>query len=267
MSRFRDEHPADADLLVADIGNTALTVGTVVGGEVTHAHSVPPAQADALGDVLVSLWGQLDASRPRRFVVGSVVPDTLVRLCKAAARYLDQTPLVVAEAISLPMPVAVAQPDRVGVDRVCCAAAAYETLGHACVVADFGTAVTIDLISDDGEFLGGTIAPGLGLAATALAEHTAALPIVELRVPDGPVGGDTEAAIRAGIVYGAVGLLREVTTRFAEKIGRWPTLIATGGDAELVADQAGIVDRVVPNLCLRGLALAYRLEAAPADDA
>ena len=267
MSRFRDEHPADADLLVADIGNTALTVGTVVGGEVTHAHSVPPAQADALGDVLVSLWGQLDASRPRRFVVGSVVPDTLVRLCKAAARYLDQTPLVVAEAISLPMPVAVAQPDRVGVDRVCCAAAAYETLGHACVVADFGTAVTIDLISDDGEFLGGTIAPGLGLAATALAEHTAALPIVELRVPDGPVGGDTEAAIRAGIVYGAVGLLREVTTRFAEKIGRWPTLIATGGDAELVADQAGIVDRVVPNLCLRGLALAYRLEAASADDA
>ncbi len=267
MSRFRDEHPADADLLVADIGNSVLTVGTVVGGAVTGVHTVTPAQTDALGDVLVSLWGQLDASRPRRFVVGSVVPDTLAQVREAATRHLDQTALVVTEAIALPMPVAVAQPDRVGVDRVCCAAAAYETIGQACVVADFGTAVTIDLIADDGVFLGGTIAPGLSLAVTALAEHTAALPEVELRVPNDPVGNDTEAAIRAGVVYGAVGLLREVTTRFAEKIGRWPTLIATGGDAELVADQAGFVDRVVPNLCLRGLALAYRLEAAPADDA
>ena len=266
MSVFHQEHPPDADLLVIDIGNTSVTLGTVLGGTVGDIRTIGPDEGQELGDGLASLWAAMDAGNAKRIVIGSVVPATLTRVREAVDRHLGEESLVVSEQIALPMPVDLEHPERVGVDRVCCAAAAHETLRHACVVVDFGTAITIDLVSDDGTFVGGTISPGLELSARSLAEHTAALPLVALRVPDQAVGTDTESAIRAGVVYGALGALREITERFASTIGKWPTLIATGGDAALVANECDFIDRVVPDLCLRGLALAYRLQTAPADE-
>ena len=265
VSEFGIQHPPEADLLTIDVGNTSVHIGVVNGGSITTTQSVAPEAIDSLGETLASLWAELETSSARRVVVGSVVPATLQRVREAALRVLEEEALVVGEQIDLPMAVALEQPERVGVDRICCAAAAFESLKQACVVADFGTAITIDLVGDDGMFLGGTISPGLRLSALSLSEHTAALPEVDLHVPDDALGLDTESAIRAGVVYAAVGALREITERYAEKLNKWPVLIASGGDAELIDSQSDIIDRVVPDLCLRGLALAYRLQAAPSD--
>lgn len=265
MSEFGKRHPPDADLLTIDVGNSSVHLGVVAGGDVTATRSVSPAEMDTLGETLTTLWSELDASAVRRVVVGSVVPRTLRTVREAAMRVLEEDVLVVGEQIDLPMAIALDRPERVGVDRICCAAAAFDTLQQACVVADFGTAITIDLVGDDGMFLGGTISPGLQLSALSLAEHTAALTEIDIHVPEKVLGDDTESAIRSGVVYAAVGALREITERYAETLNKWPMLVASGGDAELIAGQSDIIDRVVPDLCLRGLALAYRLQAAPSN--
>jgi len=135
---------------------------------------------------------------------------------------------------------------------------AYFRLQSACVVADFGTAITIDCVSDNGIFLGGAILPGLHVGAEALARRTALLPEVRLARPEWVFGKDTRQAIVGGLVYGARGALRELTEAYATELGRWPPVIATGGDAELVAGGYDIVQAIVPDLCLLGVALAYQ---------
>ena len=112
-----------------------------------------------------------------------------------------------------------------------------------------------------GVFLGGTILPGLALSARALHEHTAQLPLVEIGSPTETLGKDTESAIRNGIFAMMTGALREITERYATEIGKWPPLILTGGDAEAIAGACDFVDGIVPDLCLDGLVLAYKLHA------
>jgi type III pantothenate kinase len=138
------------------------------------------------------------------------------------------------------------------------AAAAYAVVEQAVVIADFGTAITIDLVDDKGVFLGGIIAPGLSTGAKALNEYTAKLPLVKPSRPKTPWGKSTEAAINCGVYYGAVGLLHEVVRRYAEKIDKWPYTVITGGDASLIKDDCEFVDSYVPNLAVKGIALAYR---------
>jgi len=146
------------------------------------------------------------------------------------------------------------------VDRLCAAVAAYDRLGTACVVADFGTAITIDCVSDRGVFLGGAILPGLGMAADSLHERTAQLPRVEIAKPDGVFGKDTQQAIVRGILATARGALRELVEAYATELGHWPIVILTGGDAHLVCDdpnEGELVQAIVPDLAIRGAALAY----------
>jgi type III pantothenate kinase len=125
-------------------------------------------------------------------------------------------------------------------------------------VASFGTAITIDCVSADGRFMGGAILPGLDMSFEALHEGTAALPQVEVETPGGAIGRNTHDAIVNGVVYGAVGALRELVERYATELGHWPQLVITGGNAGLVRQLADFVDSVVPDLCLMGVALAYR---------
>ena len=168
--------------------------------------------------------------------------------------------LVVGRDLPLPMPTELATPQSVGADRLCAAVAAYDRLGTACVVADFGTAITIDCVSDEGVFLGGAILPGLGMAAAALHERTAGLPQVDVGPADWVFGRDTAQAIVGGILASASGALRELVEAYATELGRWPTVIGTGGDAELIRSRSGegeIIQAVVADLTLRGAAQAY----------
>jgi len=256
VSGSRGPRPA-AELLVIDIGNSRIHLGLAREGKVTDSVVVEAAGLDDLPKVIEDLWSKLDASAPRASVGASVAPGVLRRVAEVVRKVTGQELLVIRDQIDLPMPVDVSNPDTVGADRVCAAAAAHAQLGQACVVADFGTAITIDCVSDDGVFLGGAILPGLQLSALSLEEHTAALPLVEVVEPTHPWGRDTREAINNGIFYGAIGALREVVERYATEMCKWPPLVVTGGAGALIAKHANFVDHVVPDLTLRGIALAY----------
>jgi len=165
--------------------------------------------------------------------------------------------LVVGDELPAPIDAKIEKPESVGMDRLCCAAAAYAAEGRACVVADLGTAITVDCVDDDGHFMGGAIFPGFGLQAGVLAERTALLPQIVVERPLGPLGQNTEQAIRSGIFYGSIGAIRRLVESYSDILGHWPALFLTGNDAPLVAESLEIADRLVPNLCLRGVALAY----------
>lgn len=244
-------------LLLVDIGNSRVALATWQDGRRNEASHLPADPIEPLAARLDELWNTLSSGANRAVVIGSVCPPLLDRLRgELDARRIGPV-LVIGRDLAPPIPADVAEPDKVGTDRLCVAAAAYDGVKGACVVADFGTALTIDLVADNGVFLGGTILPGMALSARALHEHTALLPLVELGPTSQTLGKDTRSAIRNGIFAMMTGALREITERYATEINKWPPLILTGGDARMIAEACDFVDRVVPDLCLDGLALAY----------
>ncbi len=259
-----DHDPREsANLLVLEIGNSHVSVATTVVGRVYSNHRFDLDQIDDIVACAQASWDALPEHHIKAATAASVVPDALDRVREAVSSALDQPVAVVGEDLHRPISVAVEDPTTIGIDRLCSAAAAYDTLKHACAIASFGTAITIDCVNDEGAFMGGAILPGLNLQAHALSDGTAQLPEISIEAPKEVFGGSTEDAIRNGIFIGAAGALREITERYAAELGTWPDLIVTGGHAELVGKHSEIVDRVVPDLCIRGIALAYRKHFAP----
>jgi type III pantothenate kinase len=136
-------------------------------------------------------------------------------------------------------------------------AAAFEQMGKGCVVVDAGTAITVDCCNDQGQFLGGSISPGVNMMLDALHEHTAKLPRVEFKTPTGAIGKNTEQAILQGAYHGVRGMVKELVENYATELGYWPDLIATGGDAQALFEGWELVHAVAPDLTLYGIALAY----------
>ena len=255
---------AHPPIVVVDVGNSSTSVGLWCDSAVTKHRSFPTDGLDDLTAELKALIASSDQGGFTDVAIASVAPAALDPLRTWIRHELNLEPLVVGEQIALPIDVAVKEPESVGVDRVCCAAAAFERNKQACVVVDFGTAITVDAVDDNGVFMGGAIFPGVHLQARSLHEHTAALPEVTREKPDEIIGRDTTNAIRSGILYGTAGAVRGVVEAIATCIGRWPPAIATGGDAAWVAESCNIFDAIVPELCLQGVGLAYsrRLERA-----
>jgi type III pantothenate kinase len=245
-------------VLACDVGNSGVRLARVQGEEVTPQQTLRVGELAGLKGKLAELWDEM--AEPRAIVAASVNPPALKALEAAASEALHQDVLVVGRDLPLPIQTDLPNPQAVGTDRLCCAVAAYDRLGSSCVVADYGTAVTIDCVSDAGVFLGGAILPGLGLAARCLHEHTALLPAIQLAQPHWVFGKDTEQAMIGGIVAAARGALRELVETYATELGHWPTVILTGGDAMLVCpnpNESELVQAIVPDLALRGTALAY----------
>lgn len=251
-------------VLACDVGNTAIRIAHVKGNTVAGMKRFRVGELGELGVALADLWDSMPL--PKHMVACSVNPSALKALEAAAGENIHaadgrgEPVLVIGRDLPLPMDVQVTSPSAVGVDRVCAATAAFDRLGVACVVADFGTAVTVDVVNPEGEFMGGAIMPGLGLSAAALHDRTAQLPLVELVEPHWTIGRDTKQAIVGGLVFGARGALRELVERYATELGHWPVVIATGSDAELVVGNVSeneLVQAIVPDLVLRGIAAAY----------
>ncbi len=245
-------------LLAIDIGNTRIGMTAWDADGLHNTRHVPLREPEAWPQAMQAVWDATHDGQRRAVVIASVVPAQTAGVAALAGRVTSLDPLRVRDDIPMPMPLALDPGTEVGVDRVCSACAAYERVGDACAVASFGSAVTIDLVSAEGCFLGGTILPGLQMSCNALHECTGALPRVTPAAPLGVWGRNTHDAIVNGVVYGAVGALREIVERYATELKRWPPLVATGGNAALVAACADFVDFVVPDLCLMGVALAYR---------
>ena len=249
-------------LLLVNIGNSRISVARFLDGQRSAAEHLDCSTLDATLQRIAALWRELPTDRQRAMVVCSVNPPVLEQL-KSLCQETNIAPvLVVGENIDLPIGADLPEPNKVGADRMCSAAAAYAKLEKACVVADFGTALTVDLVSDNNVFLGGTILPGMKLSARALHEHTALLPLVEVGPVTETLGKNTASAIRNGIFAMMVGALREITERYATEIGKWPPLIVTGGDATVISSACDFVDHNIPDLCLDGLVIAYQRSVA-----
>lgn len=244
----------DAVLLV-DVGNTTIHFAGWQNEAVHYVSSTPTDDADAFAIAFDEIARRFKHG-PTLVVMGSVVPDAANRI----RAFIEGRPglklLVVGEDIQPPIPVDVLEPNSVGIDRLCAAAAAYHFTGHACTVVDFGTAVTVDLVDDRGAFVGGAILPGAGLQSRILAEAAAALPLVEPKAPDNPIGQNTTDAIRAGLAFGIPGAVRALVERYATVLNYWPQVVATGGDLEWMLQNCSFVDSPVPNLTLIGLGLS-----------
>jgi len=249
-------------ILAIDIGNTRTRMAMVDDRKVTETVWHETGQVDQITETFKKTYQTASAKKKVPVVICSVVPPLTEHLAKVAELSLDADPLVIGKNLPLPLKLNLKDTQRVGPDRVVSAAMAFERMGKAVAVASFGTAITIDCVNNDGLFLGGVILPGLRLSTKALEEYTALLPLVDLNPPETPWGRDTAEAISGGVVFGAVGALREIVERYAPQLGQWPELIVTGGDGALIAQHCDFIHAVVPDLLLMGMDLTYELGIA-----
>lgn len=247
-------------LLAIDVGNSRVGMGIWDADGLHDPLRVAADQSDACRLALEQTWTAMNGGR-RAVVIGSVSPQVALGVQAAIEKISGLPAYRVRDDLPLPMRLAIENEREVGVDRVCAAAAAYERIRGACAVASFGTAITVDCVSEDGRFLGGAILPGMQMCCNALHDNTAQLPRVSPAVPASVFGRNTHDAIVNGVVFGMLGALRELVERYAAELREWPKLVITGGNAPIVAELADYVDAVVPDLTLMGIALAYR-EAA-----
>jgi len=249
-------------LLVLDVGDSNTVVGLFVGDNV-NARWRLTTQADRTADE-IGMWLrqllQWDGVEPEMLLdvaVASVVPPMDPRLVEGIERYLGIDAFFVEPGIKTGMPLRVDAPLELGADRLCDAVAAFAGHGGPCIVVDFGTAVTWEVVSERGEYLGGAIAPGPGVTADALASKTAKLPRVALEPPPRVIGKGTVDAIQSGLFFGYLGLVEGVTRRIIAELGD-ATVVATGGFAENFATHTDVIQFVEPDLTLHGLRMLWQ---------
>ena len=248
----------DAPIVVVDIGNTNTTLARWKAGKVHGPVTVGTHAGEAVLEALQAQAKACPKGRPTAVVAACVVPEAIERIRSLVLDEWDQAPLVVRDDIPLPIDLGVEDPKLIGADRACAAGAAYAKIQQACAIVDFGTAVTVDLVDDDGVLVGGAILPGLHLQFRALHEHTAALPAVARAVPDSPYGRNTTEAIQTGVCRGLAGAIRGLIEGYATSLNRWPQVVATGGDLEFMAPHCNFLDSLVPHLTVEGIGLAYQ---------
>ena len=251
-------------LLAIDIGNTNISFGLYEGqnlGPRWRIRTIHDKTPDEYGILLDQLFGHR-GYRPEQVTgvaIASVVPPLTPVFERACRDYAGQTPLVVDAGVRTGVRILYDNPREVGADRVVNAAAVRALYSVPACVVDFGTATTFDAVSAEGDYLGGAIAPGIGIAAQALFERTAKLPRVELTRPPSVIGRNTPHAIQSGLLLGYVGLVEGMVARFKAELGPQTRIIATGGLARVVAGETDVIDVVDEWLALHGLRIIYEL--------
>ncbi|MEA2297373.1 MAG: type pantothenate kinase [Solirubrobacteraceae bacterium] len=249
-------------LLVVDVGNTQTHFGTYRGSELLEHWrfaTVRESTADELGAALSNLLElrgmrleQIEAS-----IVSSTVPELAPGWAETARRYLGHEMPVVGPGLRTGMPIRMDNPRELGADRLVNAVAAYELFRSACIVVDFGTAITYDAVSAEGEYLGGIISPGVEISLDALSSRAAKLPKIDLGEPRSLIGKTTVDAIRSGVVYGFAAAVDGIVARLRAELGSRVPTIATGGLAHAIVPFAESIDRVDDLLTLEGLRLIH----------
>ena len=242
-------------LLVVDVGNTQTHLGAFRGDELVHDWrfaTVRDSTADELGARLRSLlelrdlaFGDLDAS-----ILSSTVPQLRPEWTAMAERYLGHEMPVVGPGLKTGMPIRMDNPREVGADRLVNAVAAFERLGGPCVIVDFGTAITYDIVGAAGEYVGGIIAPGVEISMEALTSRAAAIPKIDLTPPRALIGKSTVEAIRSGVIHGFAAQVDGMLERLREELGDATAAVATGGLASAIVPFCDQIDEVDPLLTL-----------------
>ncbi len=254
-------------LLVIDVGNTNIKLGVYDKNTLTHSWRLSvnvKRTADEIGIVLKGLFdsAKIDIKNFDGVIMSSVQPALNYTMEHACEYYLGKKPMMIGVGIKTGLNIKYSNPQEVGADRIVNSVAAYRLYGGPCIVVDFGTATTFNVVSEKGEFLGGCIAPGIITGLEGLVNNTAKLPRVEIIKPESIIAKNTVAGLQAGMTYGYTGLVKYIIQKLKEESGYSDMkVIATGGLSEIVlnVDNDKIIDIVDRSLTLKGLKIIYDL--------
>ena len=251
-------------LLAVDVGNTKIACGIFEGNELksnlsiaTSIHRSPDEYAALLFNLLPH--HKVAKEDIKEAILCSVVPPLVPDFEELCQNYLGITLLVVEPGVKTGVRIGIENPREVGPDRIVNAAAAYRLYGGPAIVIDMGTATTFDVISEEGDYIGGAIAPGMEMASEALFTRTARLPRIELVRPVNAIGKNTVNAMQSGVIFGYTGLVEGLVNRITKEMGTKPKVIATGGYAHVIAKETSVIEVVNRHLTLYGLQLIYDL--------
>lgn len=251
-------------LLTIDIGNTNLTLGLYDGEtlgprwRLATVHDRMPDEYGLQFHGMISHAG-VDIGRLSGICMASVVPPLTGKITQACEKYLGKKPLNVDAGVRTGVRIRYEDPRAVGADRIVDAAAVQRLYGGPACVVDFGTATTFDAITEEGDYLGGAIAPGIEIAAEALFLRTAKLPRVDLQRPPSAIGRNTTYAMQSGLIFGYVGLVEGMIKRFRAELGPKMKVIGTGGLTELMAGETDAIEITAPWLTLEGLRIIWEM--------
>jgi type III pantothenate kinase len=248
--------------LAIDIGNTNITLGIYEGDllgprwRLATGHGKTP---DEYGALMVGLFHHagIDPAQIHAIAMASVVPPLTGTFTDACAKYIQCEAMVIDGTSNTGVHIRYEDPTQVGADRIVDAAAAFKLYGGPACIVDFGTATTFDAISNEGDYLGGAIAPGIGIAADALFHRAAKLPKVDIQRPPAAIGRNTPHSLQSGLLFGYVGLVEGMIARFKDELGPETRVIGTGGLAEIIAKETTAITILAPWLTLDGLRIIY----------
>ena len=258
--------PKQSCLLAIDVGNTNIHFGVWYEGEWRYswrARTVHEKMPDEYAVLIRNFLHDRDLSFDviGHVVIASVVPPLTSAFVELTHQYIEVDPVVVSARVKTGIKVNVDQPDQVGADRIVNAAAVHALYGGPAIVIDFGTATTFDVVAANGDYIGGSIAPGIGISMDALVGRTSQLYKVKLEPPANPIGRNTAEAIQSGLFWGYVGLIEGLVNRLRAAMPAQPTvkIIATGGLAPLFRDHTNVIATIAPYLTLDGSRIIYEL--------
>ncbi len=256
-------------LLVIDVGNTNIVFGVYDNDELLYDWRIATEKnrtSDEYGFLFSQIFAyhNLDIASVENVIISSVVPTLMHTLSSMSEKYLDRKPLIVGHGINLGMEIKYDNPKEVGADRIVNSVAAYDKYGGPLIVVDFGTAITFDVISEKGEYLGGSIVPGIIISTDALFSRTAKLPKIEIEKPEKVIGKNTINSMQSGIVNGYIGLVDYLLEKIMEELeseghSKVENIIATGGFSALIANESKYINKIDKMLALEGMKLIHDL--------
>ncbi len=249
-------------LLVMDVGNTNIVLGLYEKKELIIHFRISTKKnwtSDEYGLLIMDLlsFSKIDSKRIKDAIISCVIPPVLPVLEDMANRYFHLTPLTVGPGIKTGISILYDDPRDVGADRIVNAAAGYEEYGGPLIIVDFGTAVTFDVISKKGEYMGGIIFPGIIISSEALFKYAARLPRIEMIRPETVIGRSTVGSIQSGIIFGYAEMVDGIVNRIKREIKGNPYVLATGGLVHLIASESSVIKKVDPFLTLKGLKIIF----------
>ncbi len=255
-------------LLAVDIGNSNISIGVFDSKRLITDWRLSTDRnktCDEYGLMIRQLFAMdgIQLSSVTHSAVSSVVPPITPTWEKALRKYVKCDVLIIGTGVKTGMELRYENPRDVGADRIVGAVAAYEKYGGPCIIVDFGTATTFDAVSASGQYLGGAIAPGIGISLEALFQRAAKLPRIEIISPRQVIGRNTVAAMQSGIVYGFAGQVDYIVTKMKAELGQSSHVIATGGLANLIAAETPCIDKVDQLLVLDGIRIVWERNQQP----
>lgn len=249
-------------LIAIDIGNTNITIGVYDQDKLIANYRLTTMfqrTSDEYGLILHSFLNSssIEIKAIKAVIISSVVPKINHSFINSIKKYLHLEPILVGPGIKTGIDIKIDNPSSLGADRLVAAVAAHYTYGGSCIVVDFGTATTFDIVSEKGEFYGAVIAPGIGISAEALSSKAAKLPEIEIKKPKKIIAKNTINSMQAGIFYGYIGLVEYIIKKIKEEYGQDLKVISTGGLGRMISNETDYIDIYDADLLFKGLKIIY----------